>query len=477
MSILVLDAGTGSMRGTLLDPGFRVLFQKQIRYQPRYGENGLVEQDPQDWLSAMKDLCLSAAADGNVDAVALTAQRSSVIPADEHGTPLTDAIMWQDTRNRKVCDELRGMEETVRSLCGTGINTVFSGGKMAWLRKERPEIYAGAGHLFVIPDYLIYHLTGRHVTDRTYGSRSMLMDLRTGQWSQDLLALFGVDREKLGTLIAPSSVAGTVTETFARETGLPAGIPVVTCGGDQQCGALGQGVFAPGSVSVNLGTGAYLIAPVEAAPDRLPPGLTCNASAVPGQYILESGVLTCGAALNWFLREFGGDVELVGEALRKSPAGANGVTALPYFQGRADPDWNSSARAAFFGLSLASTKYDMLRALLEALCVEVRRSLRQMTDGGIREIRLSGGMSRTPELCRLLADAAGAAVVAAEDGDATTRGAWMSAAVCLGTAETWEAAWELARPGREQIFMPDPAQKPVYDRIAAEIQRLYDATK
>ena len=478
MNILVLDVGTSSMRGTLLDASSKALFAEQIKYRPAYGKHGAVEQDPRDWLDAMRSLCAGAAEAYTVDAVALTCQRSSVIPADEAGAPLTRAIMWQDTRNRAVCNRLQSREADIRDICGTGINTVYSGGKMAWLRETHPEIYAGAAHLFVIPDYLIWQLTGTHVTDHTYGSRSMLMDLRKLQWSPALLSLFGADREKLGQLISPSSEAGTVTEQFAAETGLTAGIPVITCGGDQQCGALGQGVLGPGQVSVNLGTGAYLIAPVGAVPDHLEAGLICNASAIPGQYILESGVLTCGAALDWFLREIGGDVTLVGEALRRSPPGAGGVTVLPYFQGRADPDWNSDAKAAFFGLSLGTTRQDMLRALLEAICVEVCRSLRQVAGNtDPRELHLGGGMSRTPELGQLLADVTGTEVIVSEDSDATTRGAWMSAARCLGIADSWEAAWKLARPGREKSYMPDMGRKPIYDGIAHRMERLYAATK
>ena len=478
MNILVLDVGTSSMRGTLLDSSYQALFGKQIKYQPDFGEDGWVEQDPGDWLQAAKALCAGAARAYPVDAVALSCQRSSVIPADGDGTPLLNAIMWQDTRNRAVCDLLWDREDEIRAICGTGVNTVYSGGKMAWLRQELPEVYQRAEHLFVIPDYLIWYLTGRHVTDHTYGSRSMLMDLESRSWSDRLLELFGVDRSKLGALIAPSSVAGTVTDAFARETGIPSGIPVISCGGDQQCGAVGQGAFRPGIVSVNLGTGAYLVAPAGTVPQPLDPGLTCNASAIPGAYILESSVLTCGAALDWFLREFGGDVTQVGEALRNSPPGANGIVALPWFQGRANPDWNSKARAAFFGLTLASTRFDLLRALLEAVCVEIGDSLQRMETGGqLRELRLSGGLSQTPELCQVLADVTGTKVIVPEQGEATTRGAWMSAARCLGIAEHWEDSWAIARPRQEQVFQPDPAQAAVYASLAAELERLYAATK
>ena len=478
MNILVLDVGTSSMRGTLWDMGPDILWKDQLTYSPDYPGDGLAEQDPADWLGAAEKLCAGAAGFAAVDAVALTSQRSSVIPADGNGQPLGPAIMWQDTRNRALCESLASSEERVRAVSGTGINTVFSGGKMTWLRRERPEVYNKAVHLFVIPEYLVFHMTGESVLDYTYGSRSMLMDLRRNAWSGELLELFGVEEKKLGRLIPPSSVAGRVTEAFSRRTGLPSGIPVVTCGGDQQCAALGQGVFRTGSASVNLGTGAYLISPAAAVPDTIPAGVLCNASAVPGTYILESSVLTCGGALNWFLREIAGnaDVSLAGEALSVSPPGAGGVVALPYFQGRSAPDWNSEARASFCGMTLSTRREDLLRALLEGICTEVSRGLDAMS-ADIGRIHVSGGLSRTPEICRLLADVTGHEVLRSGEGDATTRGAWMSAAVCLGLAPDWDAAWEQIRDGESDIFRPDTDNTALYAGLRIKMDALYNAEK
>ncbi len=477
MNILVLDVGTGSIRGTILDESAKVLFRQQRSYRPEYKENGVVEQDPLDWLNAVKALCRAAAAEMPVDAIGLAAQRSSVIPADEKGIPLTKAIMWQDTRNRILCEGLRDRENRIRSICGSGINTVYSGGKMAWLRQSDPDVYYHAAHLFVIPDYLLYHMTGKHVTDQTYGSRSMLMDLRNGMWSQEMLKLFGVDQRKLGCLIQPSDIAGRTTEQFAEQCGLRAGIPVVSCGGDQQCGAVGQGVFAPGTVSVNMGTGAYLIAPIRNMPEAPKPGLTYSASAIPGEYILESSVLTCGAALDWFLRELNGELTMVKTALMESPPGANGVTALPYFQGRANPDWNSGARAAFFGLSLGTTKSDLLRALLEGICVEIAQSVQTMERiHPIHTIRLSGGLSKTAELGQLLSDVTGICVTLSDDSDATTLGAWMSTAKCLKIVRSWQEAWDMVCPAQQLCLHPRPELKAFYEQHAAHMEHIYLAT-
>lgn len=439
MNILVLDVGTSSMRGTVMNECAEPLLRRQVKYQPVFGPDGAVEQDARDWVEAMREICVAAAQAGRVDAVAITAQRSSVIPADCGMHPVAPAVMWQDTRNQTTCGKRKGQEAFVRQCCGTGINTVFSGGKIAWLQENCPDIRRRAAHYFVIPEYLIYTMTGETVVDYTYGSRSMLMDLRECRWSPELLKLFGVEEASLGKLIPPTSIAGYVHEAFARETGLPEGIPVITCGGDQQCGAVGQGVVCPGVVSVNLGTGAYLIAAVDRVPEELPEGVLCNCSSIPGSYILECSVLTCGAALDWFFRELGGDISCVGEVLRKSPPGANGVVCRPFFQGSSAPNWDSSARAEFTGISLATTREDLLRALLEGICREIGQGIAALESMiPIHRVVLSGGLTGTPEIGTLMADITGKEVSIADTEDATTRGAWMSAMMVLGKASDWQ---------------------------------------
>ena len=438
VNILVLDVGTSSMRGTLMSDHKETRFRKQVKYQPTFGPGKAVEQDPEDWVLAMLEICSAAAGAERVDAVAITAQRSSVIPVDCNMNPIAPALMWQDARNQDTCSRRKAQENYVRQRCGTGINTVFSGGKIAWLQETRPEIRQAAAHYFVVAEYLLYIMTGEAVLDYTYGSRSMLMDLKECRWSPELLSLFGVECATLGRLIPPSSVAGHIHADFARKTGLQEGIPVVTCGGDQQCGALGQGVVCPGVVSVNLGTGAYLIAAAERVPDELPTGIVCNCASIPGTYILEYSVLTCGAALDWFFRELGGDVSFAAEALRKSPLGANGVICRPFFQGSSAPDWDSSARAEFSGISLATTRADLLRALLEGICREIGKGIAALESvSPIERVVLSGGLTKTPEIISLMADITGKDVSATATEDATTQGAWLSAMMALGLASDW----------------------------------------
>ena len=232
MNVLVIDVGTSSMRGILFEHQGKCLTEKQEFYQATYLENSWVEQNPADWENALYSILKQSVAEAEnmgekIDAISITSQRSSVIPVDENIRPLSNAIMWQDKRTNYICESMENLNDKVFSLCGSRVNPVFSGSKMMWIREERPEIYAKTYKFMVIPDYLIYLMTGRICTDYTYGSRSLLMNIRTHEWDDELLEIFHVEKEKLCELVEPGSVCGHITKAFAEITGCQEGIPVI----------------------------------------------------------------------------------------------------------------------------------------------------------------------------------------------------------------------------------------------------------
>lgn len=254
MNILVIDVGTSSMRGILFTHTGQLLTEKQIFYSVSYLENSWAEQEASDWENALYEIIKTVAGEAdknqwNIDAVTITSQRSSVIPVDMSIHPLCSAIMWQDKRTNDICERLAPLNDIIFALCGSRVNPVFSASKMTWIKENRPEIFKKTYKFLVIPDYLIYLMTGELRTDYTYGSRSLLMNIHNHQWDSELLNIFQVDKEKLCDLIEPGSICGKITKEFAELTGCPEGIPVITSGGDQQCGAIGQGVVKRYSVS------------------------------------------------------------------------------------------------------------------------------------------------------------------------------------------------------------------------------------
>lgn len=486
MSVFVIDVGTSSMRGVLYDDCARVQMQRQIAHRPKFLGGGIVEQDPQDWRGGLYELCralgdhLREGAE-HPDVIALTAQRSSVIPVSAQGEALADAIMWQDQRTLPMKEEFSGCEQEIFRRTGSTVNPVFSGCKMTWLRRNRPELYRKAAKLIVIPDYLVHEMTGEFVTDTTYGARSLLMNLRTGDWDAELLDWFGVDREKLCAIAPPGSVCGTLTGAFAAQCGLRAGTPVVTAGGDQQCAALGLGILGSGDAEITTGTGAFVLAGLDGLPETLEPGVIYGASAVPGRYLLEGSILTCCSAFDWFVRESYPECDCKGYCtVDEEIAQAEGtpVIVLPYFQGRATPDWNSSATASVHGLTLSAKRGDIARAILEGVCHEIVCNLdimRRLT-GELQRVHIGGGLTKSPVFPQLEADVLQLPLLRWKNPEATALGAWVQGSMAAGRFSGYREAVDAARADDEETrFVPRAGMAQHYRAKQREFERLYRA--
>ena len=473
MNILAIDVGTSSARGILYDGEGRSQFIHPVTYSVYFPGENLVEQDSGDFDSAVAEICAAAAAwakdrGQTVDALSLTAQRSSIIPVDRQGEPLRPAIMWQDKRNEGIAAALRPREKEIYALTGARINTVFSGTKMTWLRREEPEIYEKTYKICTIADYLTMKITGRFRTDHTYGSRSLLMNLKTRQWDRHLLDIFQVEQEKLCELVSPGTVIGTVTEDYARRTGLAAGIPLVSAGGDQQCAALGHGLCRPGTMEITTGTGAYMLQFIDRVPENLGTDVICGAHSLPGKYVLETSMLTCAALYNWAGRTLGDCEDLAARnaAVEAVPPGSNGCIALPYFQGRGTPDWNAGAFGGFLNVGLRTTPADMTRALLESICYEIRNNLDVLEryTAPAHTVYVGGGLTKFHTFCQIEADVTGLPMTCNRaHAEQTSFGAWVSAAVALGLCGSAEEALKKA-VADPTVYVPDGARRPVYEK-------------
>lgn len=466
MNILIIDAGTSSMRGILYRDNLEKLLSCRIKYSPRCKANGELQQTAEEFENALitivKTLNTEAIAlDMSVDVISITAQRSSVIPLDASGNPLMNVIMWQDTSNRRICSELEKYNKQIADLSGACVNTVFSGGKMAWIRQERPDIYEKVYKLVNIPEYLIHIMTGKYVTDFTYGSRSNLMNLRECRWDDELLKLFGVRKEHLCRLLPPGSICGNITEGFAARTGIRRGLPVITAGGDQQCAAVGQGISGEGKMSVVTGTGAFLTAASDSIPENLPPGIICNSSAIKGKYIMETNVLACCSAFDWFVRNFyeekEGSYRAVNEELEQVYNKKAACMVLPYFQGRSTPEWNPSAAASIHNITLATTRAEILKAILEGIFLEIRNNI-ELLRGYVEidSVFISGGLTNSRIMNQMQADIYGLPLCRMEDSESTALGALMVTLHSMGMNHSYEELFEeICRTSHREMYRPE----------------------
>lgn len=482
-NILAIDVGTSSSRGILYDGIGRQLFVHQVEYMVNFPGESLVEQDASDFDDAIAGICAAAVAWCNthgetVDGLSLTAQRSSIIPVDKDGNALRPAIMWQDKRNEGIVAEFRPREKEIYALTGARINTVFSGTKMTWFRRNQRSLYEKTYKICTIADFLTLKITGQFRSDHTYGSRSLLMNLKTRQWDDHLLELFEVDKEKLCELVAPGTVIGNVTEEYAARTGLKAGIPLTTAGGDQQCAALGHGLCKSGTMEITTGTGAYMLQFIDEVPENLGTDVICGAHSIPGKYVLENSMLTCAALYNWAGRTLMADKEDIpsrNAAVEATPPGSNGCIALPYFQGRGTPDWNANAYGGYLNVGLRTTQGDMVRSLLESICYEIRNNidvLEQYT-AAPDTVYVGGGLTKFDAFCQIEADVTRLPMTRnCAHAEQTSFGAWVSAVVAMGLYESYEAALACAVTDL-QVYQPNKELEGLYEERRQTMNGLY----
>jgi sugar (pentulose or hexulose) kinase len=488
--IITVDIGTTSMRAILYDTNGRSLHIDQRENIPQFFNDGRVEQDPMAWqtiIGAVLGSCAQAAAANGITplGVALTAQRSSVIPVDRDGTPLHPAIMWQDRRCAALAQAMEEHNQLVYGKTGLKISPVFSALKMTWLRRHRPDVWRKTYKMIGIQDWVVYLLTGRFVTDQTFGSRTNLLNLETRNWDSDLLSLFEVAPNMLCDLVEPGAVVGALTTTMAKATGLTAGLPVISAGGDQQCAALGLGLFSGGRAVSNTGTGSYLIGHADRPALDEHMRLSCNVAAAPGAYIVEAAVLTSGTVYRWFAESFfasqddpNGPFAAINAAAQEAPAGCNELLLLPHFKGCGSPYWDPGAKGVFFNLTLSTSRGEMARAILEGIAAEMRESLELIEKlcGAIASVTVSGGLTRADLFNQIQSDVFERTVIRLKNDEATSLGAWIAGAVALGVEERHDAAFaRISNPAAAQHYHPNSALQPTYQRQRRQSQALYQA--
>lgn len=487
-NILVIDVGTSSLKAMLYDTAGKLLHRVGQEYHSEFIQQNYVEQHPSTWAKALQYTLQRTgefvAAQGiAIEAVTVTSQRASVIPVDEQGEPLRSALMWQDKRSIAQCKHLLAQAtlEDIYRRTGLRVDPYFSAPKMMWLKDERPEIYKKAHKLIGVQDYVIYLLTGEYVTDWTQACRTMLMNINTFAWDEEMLRMSGIAPEKLAKLQPPGSRAGGLRPLMAETTGLPSGIPVIIGGGDQQTAALALNILRPGYAEANTGTGSFVIAYSDTPQFDAQCRTLCSAAAVPGKWIAEAGIFNSGSIHRWFKEQFypeGEDVYAQMNAdAAESPIGANGVIMLPHFEGSAAPYWNPRAKGMFFNLSLGTKRSDCVRAIIEGISLEIAHNLSLLENlvGDISKVSVAGGLTALDLFNQIQADACSKMVIRYDNNEASSLGALMSACVTLGIYKDYDHAFQIICPTPPTEYFPVPEQVAKYKKVFARKDAVYNA--
>ncbi len=474
--ILAIDQGTTGTTCLVIDDELRVRGRGYVEIEQFFPQPGWVEHDPEElWSSVLTaaEAALSAAdtrASG-LSVIGITNQRETTLVWERStGRPIARAIVWQDRRTAERCRELPA--ELIRERTGLVPDPYFSAPKLEWLlaRTDLPRAELAAG---TVDSWLVWKLTGgrEHVTDITNASRTMLLDLATGDWDDELLALFGVDRGLLPRVVGSSEVVG--------EAGLfGATVPVAGIAGDQQAALFGQACFAAGQAKTTYGTGSFVLVNVGTDVAPAPEGLLRTAAAVsPGaapQFAVEGSVLVGGAAVQW-LRDGLGLVASAAEteALARSVDSSDGVVFVPALTGLGSPWWDAEARGLISGLTRGTTRAHLVRATLEAIAFQVADVLDALPSG-VEVLRVDGGATANGFLMQFQADLLGCPVEVAAEAETTALGAAALAGLAVGVWLDLEAVAGLVRRGARYEPGETPSGRDEW-RLALSRARLHSA--
>ena len=480
-AILALDQGTTSSRAIVFDAAGAILAVAQKEFTQHFPQPGWVEHNPEEiWATQVAVAGEAIARAGlqarDVAAIGITNQRETTIVWDRAtGRPVCNAIVWQDRRTAAACDALkaRGLEARVMEKTGLVLDAYFSGTKLAWVLDNvsgaRRRAEAGELLFGTVDTWLVWKLSGgaSHVTDPSNASRTLLYNIHTGSWDEELLQMLDIPAKLLPAVRASSGVvAETAGELFAAR------IPIGGIAGDQQAALFGQRCTAPGMVKNTYGTGCFMLMHTGSTPIHSRAKLLTTAACQTGavrEYALEGSVFIAGAVVQW-LRDGLGIIRKSAdvEALARSVPDNGGVYFVPAFAGLGSPHWDPYARGAIVGLTRGAGAGHIARAALESIAYQATDLLAAMeSDSGIRlkELRVDGGAAGNDMLMQFQADLLNVPVVRPKVTETTALGAAYLAGLGTGfwrSAGELDAQWQVAR-----VFEPKMEREKVQGLLAA----------
>jgi glycerol kinase len=483
--VAAIDQGTTSSRCIVFDASGTIVAVAQREHRQMFPRPGWVEHDAEEIWDCVRQVTREAVGEAGADrlaAIGITNQRETTLVWDRAtGRPVHPAIVWQDTRTDvqlRRFDEAFG-EQNFRERTGLQLTPYFAGSKLAWLlenvdglreRADRGEVLFGT-----MDSWLIWKLTGNHLTDVTNASRTLLMNLRTLDWDPEILAALDVPRAMLPEIRSSAEVYGTASE------GVLSGVPVASALGDQQAALFGQTCFAPGEAKCTYGTGSFLLLNTGTEPVVSRHGLLTTVGyrigEAPAVYALEGAIAVTGSLIQW-LRDNLGIIRAAGEVegLARTVPDNGGCYLVPAFSGLFAPRWRSDARGVLVGLTGYVNRGHVARAALEATGWQTREVVDAMNADGdtpLRSLKVDGGMTRNGLLMQFLADVLAVPVVRPTVAETTCLGAAYAAGLAVGfwpDTDALRANWQ-----RDAEWTPEMAPE-VVERELAQWRKAVDRT-
>jgi xylulokinase len=454
--LIGVDLGTTGCKAAVYADDGTALGESYLEYGLITLSDVMVEQDPLAWWRLTKraiGLALDAAAARRemVRGIAVSSQGISFVLLDAQGRPLGNAINWLDGRAVEECREIlnRFPADDLFRAAGKRAAPFYVLPKLLWLRKRRPEVWRQARMMLMGHDYLVYQLCGECVTDHSMAGGVLLYDLQRLDWSEELLAAFGIPRSLLPAVHWSGKPIGVLRRAVADELGLPAHVVVAVGGQDQKCAALGAGL-SDHTATVSLGTASAIVQVMDRPATDPAMRIPTFTFVRPARWVLEGVVATAAGSLRWYRDTLAAGVSYsaLDEEAAAVPAGSDGVLFCPHLGGAGSPHWLSSARGAFHGLSLATTRGHLTRAILEGVAYQIRENL-EITEeigGPVEQVILFGGGAKSALWRQIIGDVLGRPVAWTETAETAALAAAMLAGVGSGVFASLDEACGRMRP-------------------------------
>ncbi len=479
-----IDVGTTGLKAGLFRPDGTAVSTASVDYGFTSARPGFAEMEGGVYWEALKaalaGCCRRGSCDpSQVDAVGVSSTGQAFLLIDEAGRELTPMVVWLDRRGDEFVPTIRERFDDFAYYQTTGIPVIVgmtTAPKLLWFRRYEPQLLGRAARVLLIDSYVIWRLTAQCVGSTNIAGSSGLWDTRRGQWWQEMLELVGIEERRLPLMRDAAEVGGTVSARAAAETGLRKGVAVAVGMNDQIAAILGAGNVEPGMFTDSTGTAMAVLTTVPELPAADPRRHNPHwgRHAVPGMYQLMSFCNTSGILLKW-LRESLGFMETYDEMARlaaASPAGSDGITVCPHYEGTFFPEPLPDASGVIAGLRLRHRKADLVRAFFEAVAFSLRENVEFLASGRRPgRIRSLGGGAKSPFWLQMKADVTGTPVEKPLCQEAAILGDALMAGKAIGTYRSLaEAARQAVRI--EQVFEPTPSLKPAYDEAFARYKDL-----
>ncbi len=480
--IIGVDIGTTATKAVAFSPEGETIVSYSIEYPMITPLPSHCEQDPQKIFEAVLSTIqetVSKSKSNSLKAISFASAMHGIMAVDEEGKPLTNLIIWADTRSKKQAEKIKATGNKIYERTGTPIHPMSPLCKLVWMKEHQSEIFNKAAHFISIKEFVFYQLFGSYIIDHSTASATGLFDIYKSDWNKDALKIVGIDRKKLSDPVPVYHAEKKIKENFLNYLNIPSEIPFIVGASDGCLANLGSNALQSGHAAVTIGTsGAIRIcgsSPVKDEQMRI-----FNYILAEKQYVAGGAINNGGILLSWFKKNFLADAsekkdmwKLIAERISSVPSGSGGLICLPYLLGERAPIWNADARGVFFGINIQHTQNHFLRAIMEGIIYGIYSigKIVEEKSSAIEVIHASGAFIKCGAWLQILADVFNKKVVVSKCQENAALGAAIIAMKSLKMINDIEEQSKKIAVSAE--FLPDTARHQTYMKHHAIYERLY----